>query len=260
MWRNRALRIAGRGRLMSFSLEYKTGDPVSFVTIRTLLAEEHLGSRLPLRVRLLTPTFQHLRLEWYHARGKWTAAEWNQVVFSDKSRFNLSSDDNRICVWRPHSERLNPAFALQRHSASTDGVMVCHVIAYNTWSPLVLIQGTMTAQRYIHDILVTTLPWPSRSPDLPPIEHIWDHLGWRVRNPSSSNELDLQTTLGGCGSPVVKVSNHGRHVVSSSPVPLKTRRVGQRCTLNLSRAETSSRWCGVVVRRGGASSGVVHVT
>ncbi|GFT31048.1 uncharacterized protein TNCV_1684041 [Trichonephila clavipes] len=49
-------------------------------------------------------------------------------------------------------------------------------------------------------------------------------------------------------------------VTSSSPVPLKTRRVGQRCTINLSRAETSSRWCGVVVRRGGASSGVVHVT
>ncbi|GFV34351.1 uncharacterized protein TNCV_4023661 [Trichonephila clavipes] len=49
-------------------------------------------------------------------------------------------------------------------------------------------------------------------------------------------------------------------VTGSSPVPLKTRRVGQRCTLNLPRAETSSRWCGVVVRRGGASSGVVHVT
>ncbi|GFX03670.1 uncharacterized protein TNCV_2112421 [Trichonephila clavipes] len=49
-------------------------------------------------------------------------------------------------------------------------------------------------------------------------------------------------------------------VTGSSPVPLKTRRVRQRCTLNLSRAETSSRWCGVVVRRGGASSGVVHVT
>ncbi|GFX93121.1 uncharacterized protein TNCV_4760001 [Trichonephila clavipes] len=49
-------------------------------------------------------------------------------------------------------------------------------------------------------------------------------------------------------------------VTSSSPVPLKTRRVGKRCTLNLSRAETSSRWCGVVVRRGGASLSVVHVT
>ncbi|GFX12717.1 uncharacterized protein TNCV_3436911 [Trichonephila clavipes] len=51
-----------------------------------------------------------------------------------------------------------------------------------------------------------------------------------------------------------------RHVTSSSPVPLKTRRVGQRCTLNLSRAETSSRWCGVVAKKRGASSGVVHVT
>ncbi|GFV75856.1 hypothetical protein TNCV_1454531 [Trichonephila clavipes] len=58
----------------------------------------------------------------------------------------------------------------------------------------------------------------------------------------------------------VKVSDHGRHVISSSPVPLKTRRVGQRCTLNLSRAETSSRWFGVVVRRGSASSDVVHVS
>ncbi|GFX71041.1 uncharacterized protein TNCV_3648061 [Trichonephila clavipes] len=62
-----------------------------------------------------------------------------------------------------------------------------------------------------------------------------------------------------CGSVVVRVSDHGMHVMSSSPVPLKTRRVGQRCTLNLSRAETSSRWCGVVVRRGGASSGDTHV-
>ncbi|GFX72964.1 hypothetical protein TNCV_2814041 [Trichonephila clavipes] len=37
----------------------------------------------------------------------------------------------------------------------------------------------------------------------------------------------------------------------SIPVPLKTRRVGQQCTLNLSRAETSSSWCGVIVRREG---------
>ncbi|GFX28672.1 uncharacterized protein TNCV_4860361 [Trichonephila clavipes] len=63
-----------------------------------------------------------------------------------------------------------------------------------------------------------------------------------------------------CGGAVVKVSDHGGHVMSSGPVPLKTRRVGERCTLNLSRAETSSRWCGVVVRRGGASSDVILVT
>ncbi|GFX08747.1 transposable element Tcb1 transposase [Trichonephila clavipes] len=57
----------------------------------------------------------------------------------------LSSDDNRVCVWRPRGERLNPAFALQRHTTPTAGVMVWGVIAYNTRSPLVLIRGTMTS-------------------------------------------------------------------------------------------------------------------
>ncbi|GFX98402.1 transposable element Tcb2 transposase [Trichonephila clavipes] len=88
-----------------------------------------------------------------HARGNWTAAGWNQVFFSDESRFNLSSDDNRVRVWRPCGKRLNPAIAEQRHIAATAGVMVCGVIAYNTRSLLVLIRGTMTAQRYVHDIL-----------------------------------------------------------------------------------------------------------
>ncbi|GFY02188.1 transposable element Tcb2 transposase [Trichonephila clavipes] len=102
--------------------------------------------------------------------------------------------------------------ALQQHIAPTAGVMVRGAIAYNTRSPLVLIHGTMTAQRYVHDILqphvlplmqqlpgsifqqdnarphtarvkqdclrtVTPHPWPVRSPDLSLIEHIWDHLG-----------------------------------------------------------------------------------
>ncbi|GFT82519.1 transposable element Tcb2 transposase [Trichonephila clavipes] len=66
--------------------------------------------------------------------------------------------------------------------------------------------------------------------------------------------MKTNCTIWGCGSPVIKVSDHDRHVMSSSPVPLKTRRVGERCTLNRSRAQTSSHWCGVVVRREGASS------
>ncbi|GFT63472.1 transposable element Tcb2 transposase [Trichonephila clavipes] len=72
----------------------------------------------------LTPTRRRLPLEWCHVRGNWTAAEWNHVVFSDESRFNLSSDNNRVRVWRPRGERHNPVFALQRHTASATGVMV----------------------------------------------------------------------------------------------------------------------------------------
>ncbi|GFV68356.1 hypothetical protein TNCV_576081 [Trichonephila clavipes] len=43
------------------------------------------------------------------------------------------SDDNQVRVWRPHDETINPAFALQRHTAPTAGVMV--------WGPLPTIDG-----------------------------------------------------------------------------------------------------------------------
>ncbi|GFX48988.1 uncharacterized protein TNCV_2797791 [Trichonephila clavipes] len=62
--------------------------------------------------------------------------------------------------------------------------------------------------------------------------------------------ISLHHSYGGYGSPVVKELDHGRHVMSWSPVPLKTRHVGERCTLNQSRAQTSSRWSSVIVRRG----------
>ncbi|GFU80660.1 transposable element Tcb1 transposase [Trichonephila clavipes] len=65
-----------------------------------------------------------------------------KTTTSDESRFNLSGDE-----WRPRGERLNPVFSLQRHIATTAGVIVWGAIAYNTQSPLVLIGGTMTAQR-----------------------------------------------------------------------------------------------------------------
>ncbi|GFW77721.1 uncharacterized protein TNCV_134121 [Trichonephila clavipes] len=114
-------------------------------------------------------------------------------------------------------------------------------------------------------------------PSLSPINHMWDHLRRRVGRTMSLNELEArlqqiwnemsqdiiqnlytsmpdriiwcirsrgvqQEVTQSCGSPVVKVSDHGRHVMSSSPVPLKTSRVGERSTLNPSRAQTSSRW------------------
>ncbi|GFX87865.1 transposable element Tcb2 transposase [Trichonephila clavipes] len=74
-----------------------------------------------------------------------TAAEWNQVVFRDESRFNLSCDDIHVCEWRPRDERLNPAFALQRYTTPTAVMMIWGVIAYNIRSPLALIRGTLTA-------------------------------------------------------------------------------------------------------------------
>ncbi|GFS61517.1 transposable element Tcb2 transposase [Trichonephila clavipes] len=126
---------------------------VSPRTTTRRLDEGHLVSRHPIRVLPLTPTHPRLCLEWYHERRDWTATEWNQVVFSDESRFNLNSDNNHVREWRSHVERLNPAFALQRHTALTAGVKVWGDIVYVIRSPLILILGIMTAQPYIHDIL-----------------------------------------------------------------------------------------------------------
>ena len=41
------------------------------------------------------------------------------------------------------------------------------------------------------------LPWPAYSPDLSPIEHLWDHLGRRLanRNPKSGNRQQLMAAL-----------------------------------------------------------------
>ncbi|GFS94042.1 hypothetical protein TNCV_2573701 [Trichonephila clavipes] len=61
------------------------------------------------------------------------------------------------------------------------------------------------------------------------------HLVKTTQERKKNSTLDLLITKG---------------VTSSIPVPLKTRRVGERCTLNLFRAQTSSCWSGVVVKRG----------
>ncbi|GFX87553.1 transposable element Tcb2 transposase [Trichonephila clavipes] len=86
-------------------------------------------------------------------RPRQTSRLEERYIVSDESRFNLSSDDNHVRLWRPRAERLNPAFALQRHATPAAGVMIWGAIAYNTRLPLVLIRGTKTAQRYVHDIL-----------------------------------------------------------------------------------------------------------
>ncbi|GFS96430.1 transposable element Tcb2 transposase [Trichonephila clavipes] len=169
MQRDCALRIAGKRRLTSFSVEYKTeptaslaaiqahvapilGTPESSRTIRRRLDEGYLGSWGPLRVCSLTPTHPRLHLDWCYSRGNWTAVEWNQVIISDESRFNISSDDNRVRVYRPRGERLNPVCFKATHCSRNwcDGM---GAIAYNVQSPPVLIRGTMTAQRHVHDIL-----------------------------------------------------------------------------------------------------------
>ncbi|GFT21384.1 transposable element Tcb2 transposase [Trichonephila clavipes] len=173
-------------------------------TIRRRLTEVGLRSRRPLRRLPLTPHHRQCRLDFCRPRATWSVTDWRRVIFSDESRFSLSADDHRT-VWRRTGQRSDPAFIVERHTAISQGVTVWGAISWDTRSSLVVLQGTLTARRYVDDILTPiVLPMLSsrpgaiyqqdnarphtarlsqqcfkdmtsyaRSPDLSPIEHVW---------------------------------------------------------------------------------------
>ncbi|GFW15994.1 transposable element Tc1 transposase [Trichonephila clavipes] len=88
------------------------------------LAEANLKSKPPFRALPLTPEHRQLRLQWCQARSMWNVTDWQNVVFSDESRFILGTDDNRVRVWRRPGEQYDSPHTLLRHTAQTAGVMV----------------------------------------------------------------------------------------------------------------------------------------
>ncbi|GFX35715.1 uncharacterized protein TNCV_745081 [Trichonephila clavipes] len=99
-------------------------------------------------------------------------------------------------------------------------------ITYDSWFTLIVMRGTLTGQRYVDDILrphlrpllnglpraifqqdnarphtasVTqdflrqfqTIPGPARSPDLSPVEHVWDQLKRQIISCRSIHDLEL---------------------------------------------------------------------
>ncbi|GFY03028.1 HTH_Tnp_Tc3_2 domain-containing protein [Trichonephila clavipes] len=98
-------------------------------------------------------------------RATWSVTDWRRVIFSDESRFSLSADDHRTRVWRRTGQRSDPAFIVERHTAISQGVTVWGAISWDTRSSLVVLQGTLTALRYVDDILTPiVLPMLSSRP------------------------------------------------------------------------------------------------
>ncbi|GFY11626.1 transposable element Tc1 transposase [Trichonephila clavipes] len=156
------------------------------------LAEANLKSKRPFRALPLTPEHRQLRLQWCQARTMWDVTDWQKVVFSDEFRFVLGTDDNCVWVWRRPGERYNSPHTVLRHTARTAGVMVWGAIAYDSRSTLIVMRGTLTGQFYVDDILrPNTLPWLARSPDLSPVEHVWDQLKRQMPSCHSVYYLEL---------------------------------------------------------------------
>ncbi|GFV53876.1 transposable element Tcb1 transposase [Trichonephila clavipes] len=149
------------------------------------------------------------RLQWCREHHSWTEQDWACVLFSDESRFSLSSDCRRQLIWRESVTAYRPENIQEKDRYPTWSIKVWAGIMINGRKRLhVVANGTMTGQRYIDEVLlphdcldskgIQRLVWPVRSLDLNPIENVWDALGRQVagRNypPTNKNTLILALT------------------------------------------------------------------
>ncbi|GFS65978.1 uncharacterized protein TNCV_2510131 [Trichonephila clavipes] len=80
-------------------------------------AERNLRSYRPLRNLPLTPAHCRARLQWCLASSGWNHADWERIVFSDESHFQLCPDVHRRRVWRRPGQRSDPAFTIAGHTS-----------------------------------------------------------------------------------------------------------------------------------------------
>src|SRR4051794_3511198 len=68
-------------------------------TVRNYLHEEGYYSRVALRKPFVSEKNRQKRLKWCKERKNWNT-EWNYVIWSDESRYNLHQNDGRQRVCR----------------------------------------------------------------------------------------------------------------------------------------------------------------
>ncbi|GFT27512.1 transposable element Tcb1 transposase [Trichonephila clavipes] len=181
-----------------------SGKQISRKTVARSLRGGGLYARKPVVCVPLTRQHRTARLQWCHEHHNWTEQDWACVLFSDESRFSLSLDCRRQLIWRESGTPYRPENIQEKDRYPTCSIMVWAGIMINGHTRLhVVANGTMTGQRYIDEVLlphdcldskgIQRLVGPARSPDLNPIENVWDSLGRQVagRNypPTNKNTL-----------------------------------------------------------------------
>ncbi|GFT68318.1 transposable element Tcb2 transposase [Trichonephila clavipes] len=131
-----------------------TGRPISRFTVARRLHGGGLFARRPVRCVHLTPAHRRRRSLWCREHQNWRDNEWGRVLFTDESRFSLSSDSHRILIWRERGSRNHPSNIIERDRYGGRGVLVWRGIMLGSRTDLHIFAGSVNGTRYRNEILL----------------------------------------------------------------------------------------------------------